>query len=66
MGISVYFGGFGWRKTKPILSFSVLRSEFSVKIKKCYLKKQTQFSNGRMDLSVYMKGDYEEFHASRR
>jgi len=40
------FERFGRRKTKPILSFCVRRSEFSVKIKKGDLKKQSQFPKG--------------------
>jgi len=28
-----------------------------------HLKKQSQFSKGRMGVSIYMKGYYEEFYA---
>jgi len=35
-----------FEKTKPMLSFSVRRSEFCGKIKKWNLKKQSQFSKG--------------------
>jgi len=27
------------------------------------LKKQSQFQKGRMSVSIYLKWDYEEFHA---
>ena len=30
------------------------------------MKKQSQFLKGQMSLSIYVKGDYEEFHALRR
>jgi len=37
----------GVEKTKPIISFRVRRSEFSVKMRTWDLKKQSQFANGR-------------------
>jgi hypothetical protein len=39
---SFFMANSPFEKTKPILSFSVRRSDFSVKIRKCYLKKQSQ------------------------
>jgi hypothetical protein len=55
----------GVEKTKPILSFRVQRSEFSVrspkdshKIRKGYLKKQSQFVTSRIDVKPYLKGYY--------
>jgi hypothetical protein len=46
----------GVEKTKPIIPFSVRRSEFSVKTKKVNLKKQTQFLKGQIGVKHYLKG----------
>jgi hypothetical protein len=37
-----------------------------MRIAKRDLKKQSQFPKGLNDVSVYIKGDYEDFHALRR
>ena len=43
-----------FEKTKPILGFIVLSSWFIEKMNKGSLKKQSQFVNGRMSISVYI------------
>jgi hypothetical protein len=49
-----------------LITFSVLRSADSVKIRKWYLKKQSQFLNGQISIIIYIERDYEDFHALRR
>ena len=44
MSVLLFLGGFGQQKTKPILSFKVSRSEFSGKMKKGDLIKQSQYA----------------------
>ena len=41
-----------FEKTKPILSFGVLRSEFCIKSKKTNLKKQSQFQDAGSDSAM--------------
>jgi len=49
----------GVEKTKPILSYGVWRSEFSVKMRKRNLKKQSQFAPAQIGAKSFLKGDYD-------
>jgi hypothetical protein len=50
MGVLVFLGGFGQRKTKPIF--------ISPQTYAGGLKKQSQFSPGSIGIKPYLKGDY--------